>query len=1185
MRIAIMKRFFLSNLPNNLLVSLVLALGFSATVNAAPGVLTNKPLYVSSYIEPNIMFLLDTSGSMGHIVAENSSALVCDSTDASYLAAGSTVTLTIVSSTPYANGKTLGTGDSAKICFGPTDNYLATLNTSLGGNTAAYTGAYLNWYFDTATDDTSSGGSWADGYKPGTRTRIQVAQAALNDVVNNLTGVYAGLSTYDGDSGAAITQSVLKLTPDDPNFATNKTTLTNAINATSAGGWTPLAESLRDLGRYFSNDPSTGNCGGGATNLSIDPDGDGTFTNVGCTSLLSSRISTHGPIQYSCQKNFAVIMSDGLPTHDRNVNSNLKDFDQDCTAAAQTAGGYTCDNYDMKSTLVYPTSDSSDYLDDVAKALFETDLRPDFSGVTNNVITYAVGFADLSFDKNSPLYNPLMEDTSKNGGGEFLFSDTSSGLTTAFAKATSSIIAQTSTAAAVTFNSSNLSSNTAVYQALFNTAGWSGDLRSYPLDGFTGDIQTGCTAGTSNCWGAATQLDGQTASARTILFYDNFNNTGLPFVAPADYTEFSALPAELQADLCASPGIPHTCNATTWADATMTSENIAYIADLINYLRGNRSEEGSGTTRQFRTRAHVLGDLVNASPVFVGQPVLSWPDEAPFPTPPANIALQGDPATDPSYAVWKSATAQRNRKGIVYAAANDGMLHGFRSTESAANAGDAGEEVLAFIPSMIFDSANNAGLHYLANPNYDHNYYNDLTPTISDVYIKHLKTTAGTTAITATPEWRTVLLGGLRGGGKGLYLLDITDPTTFTAANAAQTVEWEFTHNDLGYTYSKPTIAMMNNGRFAAIFGNGYNDDPNGDGEAKLFIVYLDGGQDGVWTDGSGSTPVDYQIITTGVGSMVNSDCQDASSDCNGLSTPAVADLDGNGTADRVYAGDLKGNLWAFDLCNWDSTNSVCQSSGWGVGYSSSGSPAPIMTAQNDAGDPQPITVKPILSRNPERTGNDIIIAFGTGQYLVSSDPATTETQTFYGVFEDDALINGGDSGLDPRSNSDGFVAQTIGTASCGSGCTARTLSSNNVGNSKNGWYIDLDSASAATGERVITDAKIRNNILFFDTLIPNTTVCEYGGSSWLMSVDIATGSFPSKPVFDANGDGVIDSSDTDNGDAFVGKKIDAIATSPEFLGGNRYVGTSNGTIEKDKVDIGISIKEGRMSWRELIQD
>ncbi len=318
---------------------------------------------------------------------------------------------------------------------------------------------------------------------------------------------------------------------------------------------------------------------------------------------------------------------------------------------------------------------------------------------------------------------------------------------------------------------------------------------------------------------------------------------------------------------------------------------------------------------------------------------LTGPVTAPFP-----------PSAGSRYTDFKNGPA-KPRAGVVYAGSNGGMMHGFAETD--------GEEVLAYIPAELFSTSAGQGLHYLTDPNYGHKYYNDLTPTVSDIYAD----------LGSGTQWQTVLVNGLRGGGRGIFALNVNDPASFSEANAANIMLWEFRDNhdaDLGYTYSRPQIARTNAGTWVAIFGNGYND--NGDGKAKLFILDIAGGADGSWAG-------DVIKITTNSGDT---------GDRNGLATPALADLDGNGTVDRIYAGDLKGQMWAFDL-------SSTSSGSWGLA-----SVDPLFTTKGD----EPITSKPTLAKHPTVSSDgtnapNVMVFFGSGQYLVDSDKTNTDDNFF----------------------------------------------------------------------------------------------------------------------------------------------------------------------------------------------
>ncbi len=1195
-----MKRYNLKLNVTTALATLLTASILISTAAAAPGTISSQPLQTSASAESNVMFVLDSSGSMDIISPEpvpGSYSYTC--TDATAKIPDGTLIDLRISGTGAASvpkirvgGTNYDLGNTASTrCFDPSYTYDVNLNAGLGDsgwNQVPYDGNYLNWYFDTSTD--SGPDEWdTKDYKPGTRNRMEVAQGALNGLIDTLKSVNVGLATFDGGSGADIDVNIAAIN------TSHATTLKNAVTATLPGGSTPLAETLRDIGRYFSNgdgnnSSNSGACGGKTTtNLTIHPDDASTPTglkeDITCTTLLSTRISTAGPIEHFCQKNFAIMLTDGFPTSDTSINSHLRDYDEDCPDPADP-DTYTCSSYDRKS---YDPGPGSDYWDDVAQALFEIDLRPDLDDqqgdpYRNNLSTFTIGFADKQIKDLQ-----LIKDVATQAGGNSYYAADSADLTQILTDINAEIESQSGTAAAVTFNSSTLSSQSAVYQALFNTQRWSGQLRSIPLDGFTGDILTNCTVGSNNCWLAEEMLDAQTS--RTILTYNPVSQRGVDFDYNASTTDYSTitssdttsniLPKTMIDDFCASHDIPFPCNASTTADTAKLDANKLYMEDLVAYIRGERKHEVDevvdGVSRDFRLRARKLGDIVNSSPVYVGKPALGWPSTAPFPT-----------VTADSYYTWSNSSV-KNRMPIVYVGANDGMLHGFRTleTDPGASSADAGEEVFAFIPSSTADATNNSGLHYLANPNYQHKFYVDLNPALSDVFIKHRDTTSG--AVTASAEWRTVLVGGQGAGGNTMFMLDVTDPSQFSATNVKQLIEWEFSQPDMGYTYSKPTIAMMNNGRFAAIFGNGYNSDTfGGDCKAKLFVVFLDGGVDGVWTQGTdpSSSATDYIVYDTNIGSVA---------DCNGLSTPAVVDLNRDRVADKVYAGDLYGNLWSFDLCNYDAGSSVCQDTGWSINAT------PIMTTKDNRSAAlatrQPITVKPVVSRDPASSGVDnLIIAFGTGQYLASTDVANTDPQTIYGVRHYNALTDGGDFGLNPRSNPDKFVDQPLiqidcdaTPADCPTAVVPGTLlrfikPSATLNSNDNGWFIDLD-VNGNDGERIVVNPKVRNDILFINSVIPDSRKCYAGGDGWLMTFDLRHGGQPFFPVIDVNADGKFNSDDTAGADIPVGIKLFAIPAESTFLGDYQYTPDSAGNIGKRKVNIGKTQREGRMSWKEMFED
>jgi type IV pilus assembly protein PilY1 len=653
---------------------------------------------------------------------------------------------------------------------------------------------------------------------------------------------------------------------------------------------------------------------------------------------------------------------------------------------------------------------------------------------------------------------------------------------------TSEISECSGTEAAVAVNSAKLNTESVVYLSQFNTNRWEGNLFAFPIENqATGKL------GRVAKWDASSSLTGRNLATdpRHIITFDAtaIKPGGVAF-------EWAKLSTDMQNDL--------RTNSSGGLDSNTIGEA------RLDYIRGDRSNEGYGYS--FRNRVSLLGSLINSGPVFVGKPDLSWPDAAPF------------PEDDDAYSEFVMGDASSRQK-MVYVGANDGMLHAFND--------DTGEEAFAYIPGMVYSEVTNSGLHYLTNSNYLHKYYIDLTPTLSDIFYSE--------------KWHTILVGGMRAGGRGFYALDVTDPGVFSEDKAEDVVLWEFTSDDdpdLGYSFSRPFIGLTNAGTWVAIFGNGYND--TGSGEAQLFIVDIEKGIDGDWASS------DYKKITTGVGTTENP---------NSLTTPALGDLDGNGTIDRVYAGDLAGNMWVFDLSDSNSKN-------WASAYTSGASPEPLFTTPKN----QPLTAKPVLASHPSQPNSassepNILVYFGTGQYLVNDDKKSTNTDSFYGVWDR------GDFGLDQSD----LVQQTFDT----SYTSNRVLTRNFVDYAlDHGWFFDFP----IEGERSVTSPMVRTDTIFFNTYVPEDDPCSTGGFGFKFSVDMTTGGSPLNPAVDINHDAEVNDDDKVTNDSNESSVVVAVRQKG-FLPEPVFIEDLAFTAQiANKVKRLAKVPSGRFSWQELIK-
>lgn len=1020
------------------------------------------------------------------------------------------------------------------------------------------------------------------------RRREYVAKNGVSKVIAGANGIRLGManihnvSTYRAENASMNTDVA----------SGNKNTLLNKIfSLQSDQGGTPLKSALNNSGLYYA-------CSG--TNL---------FGNTNCP-ILSAIVAPATEAAGVCQQNFTILVTDGFYASES--ISGIANDDGDGTTVS-AVNGNDGNTYNFKFDGAPYGDTYSDTLGDIAMHYYEGDLDttlankvPTKCGVDENpmqhMVTYTLsmglsGTLDAStipahpqtgfevdssnvvkcpaqtgtaftwpdLNNNAELIDDLQH-AAFNGRGLFASANKPEDVVTALEKAFDNASDRTGSAAAVAFNSTTLSANSAVYLALFKSGAWSGDLESYPLDANTGVV------GSTRTWSAAAKLDATPISARNIITYNTLASpsVGIPFtwsVVNAGTTN-----PIMKADLKVKPD--------------GSSDTDANAEQRLNYLRGDRANEGTGLN--FRVRESRLGDIVHSAPVYVGRPQLNWPDGD---GDGSSATSNGWPEDNDDYSNYKnnaqtdSPPGMKDRNGVVYVGANDGMLHGFKESDGA--------EVMAYIPSNLFSTATTQGLHHLADPAYSHRYFVDLSPSVSDVYIK--------SRISATKQWRTVVVGGNGAGGNSIFALDVTNPTSLVEANADDIVLWEFTHAQLGQTFSRPVIVPTyvkdsdGHYRWAAIFGNGYNN--TGDGKSSLFVVFLDGGLDGVWTDGSGGTPIDYVIITTPAGTLVSSNCAAAGSDCNGMSSPAAIDLDGDSVVDSVYAGDVHGNIWAFNLTSATPSN-------WEIIHGTSNQD-PLFTAKDGSGNRQPITTLPQVAKNPsvaDANTNEpnVLVMFGTGQYLASGDSSDTSMQTFYAVWDDDDGNNAVGSKL--RAN---LQEQTIEVQTTVSGKNIRVMSDNTVDwSTKDGWYLDLAydsdgsgsiSAGEMLGERLVTTPVLRGDIVFFNSTIPSPNPCSAGGSGWLMSLDFANGGRPDGAIFDLNGDGVVDASDLYDHDsnsataavAPGGEQFNGgMPASPAFLGNNQYTPGTTTTKgddinKRDIQDLG-GYKTGRLSWQQL---
>jgi len=763
------------------------------------------------------------------------------------------------------------------------------------------------------------------------------------------------------------------------------------------------------------------------------------------------------------------------------------------------------------------------------------------SGSGNNACDGSTGYAATAKDngRRIELWHAAL-----NGRGKFTPAPTADELTKAFKDIVSNIVEDTSTPV-TSFTSASSSvtrTGTSQFSSGYNADGWTGYVRSDTL-------ARGTAAATPNTlWGvkagvAAPANAMTTADKLDALSAGDIANRLILTTATATATTSTEAPVSFTWANLGTTQKAAIKLTTTETDATATAR--------VNFLRGDRSTEGTGTVRVRKSRQ---GDIVNSALWYVGPPV-------------SNHTYDG-------YRAF--AAKQAARIPMVYVGGNDGMLHGF----SAVN----GAERIAYVPKGVVPH-----LKDLATSGYTHRYYVDGSPFSGDV-------DTGST----TPNWRTMLIGTLGAGGKGYFVLDITTPgstattgatavaSNFSVANAASLVIMDKTAvagdattgdaADIGHIFAAPVVddnnpqkssqvVRLNNGRWAVVMGNGYN---SRNERPVLLIQYLDGARE----------LKTLVAATTG---------DNAAS--NGLSAPRLVDLDGNGTPDIVYAGDLRGNLWKFDLGSADPGL-------WNTAFSSRPLYSAVYTAGNSS-SVQPITTAPVVKLN-DRDGLGLMVAFGTGRNITEGDRTDTSVQSIYSVldstvykFVDGKLAVDSAKGVAQPVGTGwaNLVQQTIsnvaipGTGSS-SARTFYTVSQNTVafsGNSaRKGWYLHLP----VTGERLLATPSFfdGSNILEVLTEVPGSgsSVLEESCSPpatvpkvFRTFINIMDGRKPSVQLMDTNGDGIYNST-TDRGTSRMTASVKESNSSNQ----SKEIRTGSDGI-KDEF-IRLPEQPLRPSWRQL---
>lgn len=897
------------------------------------------------------------------------------------------------------------------------------------GSYTFFSANYLNWYNHGARI---------------TQTRLQIVQQVANQTLRQLAAsnnVNVGLMRYSSNTvfgcNDAAAEGGMVMTAMGP-VGTNAGPMETAITNFNASGCTPLSETFYEAFLYLSG----GNVRYGL-NSYCSPPGWGS-PGVSCPSVAESREPApnqntyKSPLVDSCQRNFIVLLTDGLPTADQSANA------------------------DIQALIGRPCAGSGDgkCLTDIARYMYEHDLRPNTPGM-QNVTTYTIGFGP-----DVATGTALLQNTAAGAGGVYYTAGDTAQLTVVLTDIIRNILnVNTSfTAPAVSVNAFNRTQNlNDLYVTVFKPAttyDWPGNVKKYHLaangtimdaNGYPAvDVSTGFFRSTSQSYWSL-PVDG-----------DNVKLGGAANMLPLPTSR------KVYSNLSTNANLTAAANDMDISNATITAATLGLAAtappgrdNLILWMRGTDIDDanGNGLTTDAR---HEMGDPMHGRPATM---------------------IYGGTATTPD-----------PQDGVLYAVTNAGYLH-------AVNVKD-GTELWTFIPRDMLARASAMYQNAATNPRsygldgnvrlykYDANGNGIIEPSLGD---------------------RVLLFFGMRRGGRDYYALDVTDRNSPILLWKDGPLE-AGTHllPGAGQTWSTPTLAQVtvagqtqNAQHLVLVMGGGYDtvqdNGPYAVDSIGNYIYMVDAySGDLLWYAGPSTSSADLKLA-----SMTHSIPADV----------RVIDVTGDGVADRMYAADMGGRVWRFDIASGQPRSSLVTGG--------------VFASLGNADQ----TTHPASSNRRFYNGPDVAylqqggrvwlnLALGSGYRAHPLDLGTQDR--FYSLRDYKPFLRLTQAQYD--------TSTPITEADAGLVDITSTLSPT-LPNGAEGWRLDLRQSATWTGEKSLAEARTFQNTIEFPTYEPNhlstpsSTSCSPAlGTNRLYAVSAFTGA----PVLNRDNPAVPPNSTTD---------------------------------------------------------
>lgn len=829
------------------------------------------------------------------------------------------------------------------------------------------------------------------------------------------------------------------------------------------GGTKPLAEMLYEAYLYLK-----GELVQYGTRSSIDP-------TIAFNSVAESLVNpgaSPGQARYKtpidkCQKTHIILLTDGISAQDASSNSAIRSLVESLPEDTLTTGGYSFRN----NQLVYPvnswTSNAkapSEYIDDLAFYLNASPL---------DVRTHTVGFA-LTGSTDQVDATQLLNDVAKAGGTEkAVLADTAEALVVALDDIiTRTLVGNTAfSAPSVTINAFNRTQNlNDLYMAVFRPEylrQWKGNVKKYRVNPVTGNIedvngnvavssQTGFFIADSQSFWSST-YDGGLApeGGAASRLADYTSRSILTDGSGTTLQELGSFAAGLTADEKRLVFNLTNPDAAAVDSATTSLVNWLYGADLYDESpvgpdpdEDGLFNDGNGVTAESK---RLMGDPLHSRPAVVvyGQDSLPFPQTGPDP-----------------------------EDAVVFITTNEGVLHALDARN--------GNELWAFAPKDLLYR-----LDFLRNRTGETPLKDRTDPRFYgiDGSIRVLRIDRDQDGpIDSTKGDKVFLFFGLRRGGDAYYAFDVTDKDS-------PKLLWKFRLPDGAQSWSIPTVGdFVRVNIKSAPYGStsGFN---NANAENR-YVMVIGGGFDpsndaqGFARDGRGnkiymldiaSGAVLWSAGPTGTGSTANLKLSRMQHSI--VADIRVVDLSGDRFADRMYAADLGGQVWRFDIHNGEAAADLVDG---GLIASVGG---------EDASEDRRFYYAPDVAE--VRCGGQVFynVAIGSGDR--ENPVSETNVRNAFFSFRDKLMRTQVPTANYKTSctNPDEICFQTILDDS--SLVDVTTTATPTIGADKAGWRMDLISVSvdgttgtattAERGEKALAESRTFAGGVYFTTYAPET--------------------------------------------------------------------------------------------------